>query len=135
MLACAELFAEDLKSKNLNFTINEAADGDVVVKFPYDGKFTTFVFSGDEGRYVSMYTLFDSVPADRVSDVIICCNSLNAMYKWLKFYVDKDNDLMIQDDAIISQDTAAEECFELLLRRINILKDEKVRIMRAIYGL
>ena len=133
MLLSAQLFIEDLKSKNLHFDAKEVSDGDVLVVFPYDGKSTNIIFSGDEGKYVSMYTAFESVPAEKVSDMYAVCNQLNATYKWLKFYIDKDNDLMVEDDAIVSPDSAADECFELLVRRTHILKDVKPIVMRAIY--
>ena len=132
MLLSAQLFIEDLKSKNLQFNAREL-DDEVVVSFPYDGKVTNFIFSGEDGKYVSMFTMFESIPADKVGDLLVVCNNLNATYKWLKFFVDKDNDLMVQDDAILSPESAAEECFELLVRRTNILKDVKSAIMRAIY--
>ena len=133
MLLAAQLFMEDLEAKELNYSFREAGD-DVIVNFPYDGKFTNFVFSGNDGCYVSMYTVFESVPADKVPDMLVVCNSLNAKYKWLKFYIDKDSDLMIEDDAILTPEDSAAECFELLARRINILKDVKPIIMKAIYG-
>ena len=132
MLLAAQLFMEDLEAKELKYSFKEVND-DIVVSFPYDGKFTNFVFSGTDGCYVSMYTVFESCPADKVQDMLVLCNSLNAKYKWLKFYVDKDSDIMVEDDAIVTADNAAAECFELLARRINILKEVKPEIMRLIY--
>ena len=124
---------EDLEAKELKYSFREVND-DVVVSFPYDGKFTNFIFSGNDGCYVSMYTVFESVPAEKVADLLVVCNSLNAKYKWLKFYVDKDSDLMVEDDAIVTPENSAAECFELLARRINILKECKPIIMKAIYA-
>ena len=133
MLLSAQLFIEDLKRKDLKFDIKELSGGETLVNFPFDGKMTNIVFSGEDGKYVSMYTNFESIPADKVADLYVVCNQLNATYKWLKFYVDKDNDLMVEDDAIVSPESAADECFELILRRANVLKDVKPVIMRAIY--
>ena len=48
--------------------------------------------------------------------------------------MDKDNDLVMHDDAIVSEDSAAEECFELLVRMLKISEDIKPRIMKAIYA-
>ena len=132
MLLAAQLFMEDLESKQLRYSFREVND-DVVVNFPYDGKFTNFVFSGNDGCYVSMYTVFESCPPEKIADMLVLCNALNAKYKWLKFYIDKDNDIMVEDDAIVTPENAAAECFELLARRINILKEVKPEIMRLIY--
>lgn len=130
----AQLFIDDLTSKNLKFNVREVPSGEVILSIVFDGKNTNFIFSGENGEYVSMYTLFESVPAEKVSDVLVVCNSLNTQLKWFKFYIDDENDLMIQDDAIITPETAAEECFELLARRVNIMKEVKPTIMRAIYA-
>ena len=133
MLLCAQRFIDSLKEKEIGFDLREGSDGDVLIRFMYDGKPTTYIFSGPDGCYVTMLTHFENVPAEKLADMYAVCNSLNAHYKWLKFYVDKDNDLMIDDDAIVSEESAADECFELLIRRFNIIKDAKPEIMRGIY--
>ena len=134
MLLSAKNFIEELESRSLKYTVRETGDTEVVVSFPYNGKTTNYFFSGEDGKYVSMYTLFENVPKDRLSQLCVVCNKLNADYKWFKFYVDKDNDLMIQDDAILTSESAADECFELLSRRVNVLEDVKPAIMEAVFG-
>ncbi|MBR3299613.1 MAG: YbjN domain-containing protein [Clostridia bacterium] len=134
MLACAELFARDLEAKELHFSVSQTDDGGDIIKFPYDNRMTTCIFKGEDGRYLSMYTVVERVPADKLSDMYAVCNAINARYKWLKFYVDEDNDLMVEDDAILSVESAAEESFELLMRRLNIMKETKAEIMRVIYS-
>ena len=119
---CASLFVETLKAKNLNFQSGTDRDGDSVVEFPYQGK------------YMSLYLVYERVPADKVADVIFTCNDLNCQYKWITFYVDKDNDVVFHDDAILSPSNAADEAFELLLRTLKIGDDVKPQIMRAIYA-
>lgn len=134
MLKCAELFAQDLESKDLHFTVSQTDDGGDIIRFPYDNRMTTCIFKGDDGCYLSMYTVVERVPADKLPDMYAVCNAINARYKWLKFYVDEDNDLMVEDDAILSIESAAEESFELLMRRINIMNETKGEIMRVIYS-
>ena len=97
---CATLFVEDLKSKKLNFHSGTNGNGDSIVEFPYEGKVAKIFFSGDQGKYMSIYLVFERVPADKVADVIFACNDLNCKYKWVTFYVDKDNDVVLHDDAI-----------------------------------
>lgn len=133
MLTCAELFIASLKAKNLNFTAGETERGDVVVDFPYQGKVTKCFFSGENGEYFSMYLVYERVPEDKVADLIFLCNELNAEYKWITYYVDKDNDIVFHDDAILDVSTAGEEAFELLVRMLKIGDDIKPRIMKAIY--
>ena len=131
---CAKLFTDLLDSKDLNYKSGVDKDGDSVVEFPYQGKVTKMFFSGEEGGYLSMYLVFERVPDDKVAEAIFVCNELNNRYKWVTFYVDKDNDVIFHDDAILSPANAAEEAFELLLRMIKIGDDVKPQIMRAIYA-
>ena len=131
---CAQRFVDLLDSKKLNYRTAIDSDGDFVVEFPYSGKVTKIYFTGNEGSYLSMYLIYERVPAEKVADVIFTCNELNSRYKWVTFYVDKDNDVVLHDDAILSISNAAEEAFELLLRMIKIADDVKPQIMRAIYA-
>jgi hypothetical protein len=48
--------------------------------------------------------------------------------------VDKDNDLMLHVDALLSAEDAADEAFEMLARMINIGKEAKNDLMKAIYA-
>ena len=130
---CASLFVENLKSKKLNYQCGTDKDGDSVVEFPSQGKIAKIFFAGDQGKYMSLYLVFEHVPADKVADVIFVCNDLNCRYKWVTFYVDKDNDVVFHDDAILSPSNAADEAFELLVRTLKIGDDVKPQIMRAIY--
>jgi len=131
---CAQRFTDFLDSKKLKYSSGVDRDGDFVVEFPYSGKITKMFFTGNEGSYLSMYMVYERVPADKVADVIFTCNELNAQYKWVTFYVDKDNDVVLHDDAILSLSNAADEAFELLLRMVKIADDVKPQIMRSIYA-
>lgn len=131
---CAELFANLLNANELKFQTGIDSDGDSVVYFDYQGKVTKLFFTGENGTYLSIYTVYESVPEDKVADVIFTCNELNCEYKWITFYVDKDNDVIFHDDAILSVENAADEAFELLIRMIKIADDVKPRIMKAIYA-
>lgn len=127
-----ELFKELLDSKGLHYGSRIDNDGDGVVELPYDGKIVKCFFSGD--KYLSLYMVFESVPEDKLADVIFLCNELNSKYKWVTFYVDKDGDVVIHDDALISTETAAEEAFELIIRMLDITKNCKPAIMKCIYA-
>lgn len=134
MLTCAELFKNHLDSKNLNYRCNVDGDGDVVIDFPYQGKVTKCIFSGDEGKYLSLYLVYERIPDEKVADLIFLANELNAKFKWVTFFVDKDKDIVLHDDAILSVETAASEAFELMIRMIKIGDDVKPMIMKAIYA-
>ena len=135
MVACAEMFVAKLNAENLKFSVRDLDDGGCCVSIGFGGKITNIFFDGDDdGSHVALRTVFEKCPADRVPDLLVVCNALNCKYRWLKFYIDSDNDIMVSDDAIVSAETAGAECYELLLRTVSILDDVKPMVMRAIYA-
>lgn len=63
------------------------------------------------------------------------CNSLNAKYRWIKFFVDEsDNTITAQDDAVIELDSCGEEVLQCCLQLVNIVDDAYPEIMKAIWG-
>ena len=135
MVICAEMFVANLNAKGLRFSTADLNDGGTCVSIMFNGKTTNLFFGGDDnGTHVALRTVFERCPSDRLADMLIVCNSLNLQYRWLKFCIDNENDIMVEDDAILSPETAADECFELLARTVRILEEVKPTIMRAIYG-
>lgn len=134
MLTCAELFVNYLREKNYQFNVRESDRGDIIVDFPNQGKICRCFFSGDDGKYLSLYIVFENVPADKITDALFVCNELNCAYKWATFYIDGDNDIIIHDDAILSPETAAGETIELMIRLFNITDEAKPKLMKVIYA-
>lgn len=134
MQACVEIFKNELDSKNLNYGFKELDSNVVNITFPYDGKVVNCIFTGESGEYLSLYLVYEKVPDEKTADVIFLCNELNCQYKWVTFFLDKENTLILHDDAILSVESAASESFELLLRLISIGGEQKANIMKTIYG-
>ncbi len=134
MLKYAEMFKEFLDAKELASDVREFESGETIINFPYGKNAVRCIFSSENGEYVSLYLDFEPIPEDKFIDVLIVCNELNSKFKWVKFYVDSDKDLMLEDDAILTNENAAEEVFELLIRMIKISEEAKPIIMKAIYA-
>jgi hypothetical protein len=63
------------------------------------------------------------------------CNALNAKYRWIKFFVDEeDNTITAEDDAVIQLDTCGEEVFQCCLQLVNIVDAAYPDIMRGIFA-
>ena len=133
MNVCAERFIAKLKSMNMTFDVVEPGDSTLVV-FPYKNRKTILEFRGENGDHVQLATLIESAPEDKFVDIVLACNQLNSTYRYVKFSVDSDNDIMARTDAILDVNSADEECFELLGRSIQIIEDAKAPIMKAIYA-
>ena len=131
---CAEIFADHLKSKEIDFNSRIDKDGDSVISILYDGKTIKMLFTGEKGTYLSIYNIYENVPEDNVGAVIYECNRIHSQYKWITLYVDNDNDLVMKNNAILSVGSAADEAFELFIRMVSIMKEIKPQIMKTIYG-
>ena len=134
MKVCAKQFETYLKSKDYNFTVYQDDDESAVIGFPYKGREIKCFFSGDEGQYLSLYMVYESVEEDKMVQALVACNELNAKFKWVTYYVDDDRDIILHDDALLSKANAAAEAMELLVRMVDISDKAKPVIMKALYA-
>lgn len=74
------------------------------------------------------------VPENKLADMYACLNALNAEYRWVKFFIDSDNEVTVSGDAIVDAATVGEEMFEIILRYIGIIDDIYPRLMKVIWG-
>lgn len=75
-----------------------------------------------------------SIPKDKTAQGLITCNTCNKRFRWVKFYIDDDNDLILETDAIIDDATVGDECVEMLFRAASIVDDCYGDFMRAIWA-
>jgi len=136
MIICAEEFKRVLDGQEFTYDLKEEDDGTVYFGVPFsEGRVVSVIFNiSDEGKHVAFRTVFENCPPERIPDMLVICNQLNNEYRWLKFCIDKDNDIMLEDDAIVSPESAGEECFELVVRTARIMKEIKPIIMRGLYA-
>ena len=130
-------FTDAMDQRGYNYDAEVRGDGNGHVTLGFKGdNFASvkyhFIFD-DEGK-VTIWGVVCPVPADKLANVILVCNTLNCKYRWFKFYVDDDNDTMIQGDAIIDLATGGAECAELLSRAVNITDEVYPDIQRAIWA-
>ena len=92
------------------------------------------VFDSNNGERVHfMGNRFIKVPEDKTVDLVLACNALNKKYRWFKFYVDTDSDLMVEDDAILSLDNVGDECLEIVIRLVEVVNESYQVLMRALW--
>ena len=127
-----ENFKKYLDGKSLNYSSRADGENNGVIDLPFDGKVIRCFFTGD--KFLSIYLVFEKVPEEKLADVIFLCNELNSKYKWATFYVDKEGDPVVHDDALISGEFASEEAFELIIRILDISNKCKPEIMKCIYA-
>lgn len=71
---------------------------------------------------------------DSLIDILKKCNELNTRFRWVKFVVDNDNDINVEIDCIVNEETAGEVVLELVQRLCSIVDEAYPELMRIIYG-
>ena len=98
--------------------------------------FTISVYFENDASHVAL-RCFDllKVNDQQFAQAVLCCNDLNKNVRWVKFYVDPDdNKVSVEDDAIVNEGTAGEEIVELVLRMAAIADNAYPDLNRAIWA-
>ena len=140
MLPVANSFCEKLKAHNLKFRHAEPEEGrkeHIYIAFDGDhgNKLALYFFCDEDGTTVDikMFSVA-KVPSEKLMDMLVLLNELNMQYRWVKFYLDSDNEVTVSGDAVLDVDSAGEELFELMHRYLNITDDIYPRLMKINWG-
>ena len=84
---------------------------------------------------VRIMNLVNKVPEERRFRVLEACNTMNCKYRFLKFNMDKDNDVHVEYDLPVNtgNECLGEMAFEIFLRTMQILNEGYITIARALY--
>ncbi len=93
-----------------------------------------FFFSRDGGDVAVRIFSIARVPKNKTAAVLEVLNALMIEYRWLRFYLDSDNEVTAAIDAVITEETAAPVAGELLARGLNIVDDIYPRIMKVLWA-
>lgn len=74
------------------------------------------------------------VPEDKTAAALTAINAANVNYRWLTFFLDKDNDIVASGDAIVVPDVVGANCHELLNRTLSITDEAYKSFMKAIWA-
>lgn len=89
----------------------------------------------DKGHTVAIRCYrFARAKDDSFVDILKTCNELNDRYRWFKFVIDEDNDINIETDCIVNEDTAGGVVLELVQRLCVVADDVYPELMKIIYG-
>ena len=83
----------------------------------------TFIFDDDGASFALRVFSIEKFTPDQLADAYEFCNSMNYAYRWLRFYVDSDNEFTAALDAVVTEETIGDECYELLGRAVSIVDD------------
>ncbi|MBQ8001714.1 MAG: YbjN domain-containing protein [Ruminococcus sp.] len=113
--------------------------GEHVVRVAYSGEnlnsIPVLVIFDEDGENMVQFVCFEvaSYKQDKLAAGLITCNALNQKYRWVKFYLDDDNDIRVECDAYVSPGTAGEECMNMVHRVVSITDKAYPTIMKSIW--
>lgn len=83
-----------------------------------------------------IFGLISNTPKDKRARVMEACNVLNHKIRYMKFYLDTDDDINVEYDFPVHSpdDGIGEMAFEIFVRMMRILDSEYSIFMKALYS-
>lgn len=121
--AARKLFLKKLDELKIHYVLEEERP---VVRIHYNGTYfrdVTFAFVFDEDGLSIGLRVFSiaQFKKSELMDAYEFCNRINSEYRWVRFYIDGDRELTASLDAVVSPETTAAVCHQLLARAVNIV--------------
>jgi len=112
---------------------------DFCVSVTYGGEnmktITVYAFFDKDGDEMVQFCCMEIAGFKSNEDAgIAACNAVNAKYRWTKFYIDGDGDLMCDIDAYLDENSCGEVCMNLVRRMVNIVDEVYPTFMRALWA-
>lgn len=128
---------ETFEEKGVKFRVKEVGDSSVVeAGFSIDNGPSVVVrfISPDDDNDVAI-RIFEliSVTEDKRANVQAALNKLNHKYRYLKFVMDDDGDVNVENDLCLCTSNVGPVCFEIFARAMQILDDAYPVMMRALW--
>ncbi len=94
------------------------------------------VFFDERGSNIVGFDSFDIArfQAEKIPAGMIVCNTLNARYRWVKFFLDDDYDIRCQMDCYVEMNTCGEMLMSLVRRMVSIIDEAYPDLMKAQWG-
>lgn len=118
-----ELENSKLPAVRIGYSMTNMDHLDVVFWFDEDGESMHFATS-----------TIAHVPENKTDVALRAINDANVRFRWLSFYLDSDNDILANGDAILTPNTVGDTCYELLQRTLNITDEAYTSFMKALWA-
>ena len=81
-------------------------------------------FDEDGDNYVSIHSYnIGSFSGNNQAKAIYICNEMNKRYKWVRFYMDDDSDVIADADAIVDMNSVGASLVELCMRMVTVIDE------------
>ena len=137
MATYKEEFIAFMEEKNIKYRdIDECA---VSVAFSSDtipqGVKVLVIFDAENRNAVHFIASgFVKVTESKFAAELLAVNEANAKFRWVKFYIDDNMNIMAEDDAILDMSSVGSEVTNLVFRICNIVEEAYPSFMSALYS-
>lgn len=135
-MSLAQSFADVLTARGLNHSGVEQMGEKEVVEFGMTTETTKVrvVSFFDGNTLATRIFAFSKVPENKFGDALLACNALNDEYRFVKFYIDSDNEVVIAADDFLDEDSAGEEAMKVAITTVRIADEAYPKLQRAIWA-
>lgn len=135
MASYKELFMRYMDQEGIKYVDRD----EFLVKVTYTGdnlkSIPVYVFFDKDGDPIVQFKCWDIANfKDKEGKGIFACNIANKTYRWVKFYLDDDSDVVASIDAYIDASTCGRECMSLVRRVVNITDEVYPDFARAMWS-
>ena len=139
MLQTTKNFCRYMDAKDVRYDAKERDGKSDWVNVKYKGDNASkidmqFFFGTDEGVVALRVFSIVQVPGSKTASMLELLNELMQEYRWLRFYLDSDNEVTAAMDAVITPETSAPVTFEMLSRTVSIVDDIYPRLMKLLWA-
>lgn len=141
MLKSAQAFVDALTKAKLKYKqACDLEDGKSLVICGFNGKhnarYDVFLAFDADGESVCIRALrlLEDCPEDKTLKLLDTINEINVKYRWLKLYLDKNQNISVQIDAYVNDSAENNICLKLLLRMVNIIDEFYPMLMHTLWA-
>ena len=96
------------------------------------GQRLTFKDFDKDGDGMVEFKCFDIINMKgKTQEGMAACNEMNAKWRWVKFYIDDDDDIICEADSYICEDNCGEVCESMMDRMADIVEKSFPTFARA----
>lgn len=124
-----------LESQGIRYT--DIEDNIISISFDADNVSSVrfAVFFDNDGESIHIQSIgYVKIPSEKLHPMYRIMNDLNRKFRWAKFSIDDDGDVIVEDDAIIDLESAGEEVFQEIIHLVQIADDAYPVIQKAIWA-
>lgn len=138
LLPVMKRFCDKLEQDNITYSVvGDDNQGVSILEYikELSVQLNCVVAFDSEQEYAVQIFIFNLCTIHNVSvSFMKSLNQLNSRYRWYKFFMDENNNIVLTSDAIIDVSNPHDEIMELLIRGINIAKSSYPDLMKAAWA-